>query len=183
MTDTPNTAASAEALTGNQLEAIAHNLCSMHGFDPAWVAGQERFARAVITEYERARRSPPPVEAGGVEADEDEELPDSPLARVVFKHFVQVHMLNPDEAADATGSLVPEIEALTNPAPDPAGLVEVVNKLIAEHEDFDRAPDNARVWIGGWSTYSGQRDPSLVHAGDLRAALSAAKGQGADQHG
>jgi hypothetical protein len=39
------------------LEAVAHNLCSLHDFDPAFVAAQEGFARAVIAEYQRATRS------------------------------------------------------------------------------------------------------------------------------
>lgn len=39
------------------LEAIAHNLCSLHGFDVGFVRGQERFATAVITEYLRAAPS------------------------------------------------------------------------------------------------------------------------------
>lgn len=43
---------------GRILEAIAHNLCSLHDFDPEFVMGQERFARAVITEYIRAAPSP-----------------------------------------------------------------------------------------------------------------------------
>lgn len=38
------------------LEAIAHNLCSLHDFDVAFVMANERFARAVITEYVRAAR-------------------------------------------------------------------------------------------------------------------------------
>lgn len=41
-------------LSPSVLEAIAHNLCSLHDFNPTFVAGQERFARAVITEYLRA---------------------------------------------------------------------------------------------------------------------------------
>lgn len=41
-------------IPANVLEAIAHNLCSLHDFDPAFVIQQERFARAVIAEYERA---------------------------------------------------------------------------------------------------------------------------------
>lgn len=43
-----------KGLSDRMLEQIAHNLCSLHDFDPAWVVGQERFARAVITEYQRA---------------------------------------------------------------------------------------------------------------------------------
>lgn len=42
-------------LTAGDLEQIAFNLCSLHDFDPSFVASQERFAKAVITEYERAR--------------------------------------------------------------------------------------------------------------------------------
>ena len=47
----------------------------------------------------------------------------------------------------------------------------VLRKLVSENETFARAPDSARVWIGGWSTYSGQRDLSLVHVGDIRRTL------------
>ena len=43
-----------DLIPANVLEAVAHNLCSLHGFDPAFVIQQERFARAVIVEYERA---------------------------------------------------------------------------------------------------------------------------------
>ena len=49
-TDRPLTAGDAR-----MMEQIAHNLCSLHDFDVALVAGLERFAKAVITEYERAR--------------------------------------------------------------------------------------------------------------------------------
>lgn len=62
MTDAPNPSA---AKTGEPvvipprvLEAIDHNLCSLHDFDPEFVKGQERFARAVIAEYERAMPGP-----------------------------------------------------------------------------------------------------------------------------
>lgn len=51
---------------------------------------------------------------------------------------------------------------------------DVLRRLVGECESFERAPDNARIWVGGWSTYSGQRDPSLVHVGEVRAALKAA---------
>lgn len=44
-------------LTAGQEEAIAFNLCSLHGFDPAFVTTQRDFALAVIKEYERARQS------------------------------------------------------------------------------------------------------------------------------
>lgn len=37
----------------NVLESIAFNLCSLHGFDVAFVRENERFATAVITEYAR----------------------------------------------------------------------------------------------------------------------------------
>ena len=40
-------------LSPHNLEQIAHNLCSLHGFDPAFVVTQEAFARAVIREYVR----------------------------------------------------------------------------------------------------------------------------------
>jgi hypothetical protein len=40
-------------ISPRELEQIAHNLCSLHDFDPAFVAGQERLARAVIVEWER----------------------------------------------------------------------------------------------------------------------------------
>lgn len=52
MTPTPN-------LEPKILEAIAHNLCSLHDFDPAFVARLEPFSRAVITEYLRAARPAP----------------------------------------------------------------------------------------------------------------------------
>ena len=57
-------------LSAQQEEAIAFNLCSLHGFDPAFVATQRDFAFAVIKEYERARLSlapTAPVEASGSE--------------------------------------------------------------------------------------------------------------------
>lgn len=47
-----------ENTTERHLEAIAHNLCSLHDFDPAFVAANEKFARAVITEYQRATLQP-----------------------------------------------------------------------------------------------------------------------------
>lgn len=40
-------------LSFSDLEQIAHNLCSLHGFDVEFVAKQEAFAKAVIVEYER----------------------------------------------------------------------------------------------------------------------------------
>ncbi|MDX2334575.1 hypothetical protein [Brevundimonas vesicularis] len=57
-------------LSAQQEEAIAFNLCSLHGFDPAFVTTQRDFAFAVIREYERARPSlapAAPVEASGSE--------------------------------------------------------------------------------------------------------------------
>ena len=48
-------------LSAQQEEAIAFNLCSLHGFDPAFVATQRDFAFAVIKEYERARLSLAPT--------------------------------------------------------------------------------------------------------------------------
>jgi hypothetical protein len=54
----PTEQADGGVLTGPMLEAIAHNLCSLHDFDVAFVMGQERFARAVITEYLRALPAP-----------------------------------------------------------------------------------------------------------------------------
>lgn len=50
-------------LSPRELEQIAHNLCSLHDFDPAFVVGQERFARAVIAEWERLPK-PAPVRGG-----------------------------------------------------------------------------------------------------------------------
>lgn len=57
------------AVAPNVLESIAFNLCSLHDFDVAFVRENERFARAVITEYARcllAGRSP---EVGEATAD------------------------------------------------------------------------------------------------------------------
>lgn len=59
---------------------------------------------------------------------------------------------------------------------DQSGVIgALVLRLIEDYgaESFERAPDDARVWIGGWSTYSGEKDASLVHVGDLRQALAA----------
>jgi hypothetical protein len=53
-----NTNDAPRSLADNQLEAIAHNLCSLHGFAPGFVAKQEVFAKAVIAEYERSRPAP-----------------------------------------------------------------------------------------------------------------------------
>ncbi|QBX38635.1 hypothetical protein E4M02_10970 [Brevundimonas sp. S30B] len=63
MTTTPDTV----VVPPQALEAIAHNLCSLHGFDPDFVMGQEKFARAVITEYLRAAR--PAATPGGERED------------------------------------------------------------------------------------------------------------------
>lgn len=49
--------------------------------------------------------SPDTGKMGG-EGEDDPELPDTPLARTIYKHFCEVHRLNPDEAADATGELL-----------------------------------------------------------------------------
>lgn len=54
MTDQPPTGDRGVDLSPQQLDQIAHNLCSLHDFDPAFVVEQERFARAVIAEYLRA---------------------------------------------------------------------------------------------------------------------------------
>lgn len=48
----------------NALEAIAHNLCSLHGFEVGFVMQQERFAKAVITEFMRATSAAPPAPSG-----------------------------------------------------------------------------------------------------------------------
>ena len=56
-------------LTAGELEQIAHNLCSLHDFDVALVAGLERFAKAVITEYERARPATSAASEGEGERD------------------------------------------------------------------------------------------------------------------
>jgi hypothetical protein len=69
-------------------------------------------------------------------------------------------------------SALREQEARSVPTEQAERAVLVLTRLLAEVEGFDRAPDTARVWIGGWSTYSGERDPSLVHAGEIRAATS-----------
>jgi hypothetical protein len=50
MTNSP----SPQAVSPRVLEAIAHNLCSLHDFDVEFVMAQEKFARAVIAEYRRA---------------------------------------------------------------------------------------------------------------------------------
>ena len=65
-------------------------------------------------------------------------------------------------------------EAVPTEQADAAVLV--LKRMLGEVESFHRAPDNARIWIGGWSTYSGQRDPSLVHVGEVRAAIGDADG-------
>lgn len=55
-------------LTAGQEEAIAFNLCSLHGFDPDFVKTQRSFALAVIREYEisKPRLAPTaPVETVG----------------------------------------------------------------------------------------------------------------------
>ena len=58
------------ALPPAALERIAHNLCSLHDFDPAFVAANEAFALAVIAEYSAA--CPPPVwrEISAIQADD-----------------------------------------------------------------------------------------------------------------
>lgn len=61
-----------------------------------------------------------------------------------------------------------------------AKAVLVLGRLVDEVESFDRAPDTARIWMGGWSTYSGQRDPLLIHVGEVRAAIGT-RGTEADQ--
>ncbi|MBB4797961.1 NTP pyrophosphatase (non-canonical NTP hydrolase) [Brevundimonas bullata] len=48
------------------MEQIAFNLCSLHDFDPAFVSGQERFARAVITEFLRSAPAPSSLAGGEV---------------------------------------------------------------------------------------------------------------------
>lgn len=62
------------------------------------------------------------------------------------------------------------------PSEQAEAAVLVLKRMLGEVESFHRAPDNARIWIGGWSTYSGQRDPSLVHVGEVRAAIGDADG-------
>lgn len=56
-----------------------------------------------------ATREEAPAEAGEVE---DPELPDTPEARTIFKHFCDVHGLRPDEAAEAAGHLIADLSAL-----------------------------------------------------------------------
>lgn len=53
----------------NVLASIAFNLCSLHGFDVAFVRESERFARAVITEYARCFLAGRAPEVGGATAD------------------------------------------------------------------------------------------------------------------
>lgn len=60
-------------LSAQHEEAIAFNLCAVHGFEPDFVKTQRDFALAVIREYEvvcRARLAPTaPVEASGSERE------------------------------------------------------------------------------------------------------------------
>lgn len=55
--------------SAHQLESIAHNLCSLHDFPVDFVMGQERFARAVITEYLRSLPSSPASSSSVVQGD------------------------------------------------------------------------------------------------------------------
>lgn len=66
MTDRKTAEVKVADVSNSTLEAIAHNLCSLHGFDVDFVIGQERFAKAVITEYSRAAPSPIGEAAGMV---------------------------------------------------------------------------------------------------------------------
>lgn len=66
-TDRPLTAGDAQ-----RMEQIAFNLCSLHDFAPAFVASQERFAKAVMVEYERSRPAPVPEAGEGVELSDVE---------------------------------------------------------------------------------------------------------------
>ena len=64
-------------LNASQEDAIAFNLCSLHGFDPDFVKTQRDFALAVISEYERANPRLAPtasVEAGGSEREAEKRL-------------------------------------------------------------------------------------------------------------
>lgn len=55
---TPITTPASETLGAGREEAIAFNLCSLHGFDPEFVMDHREFAMAVITEYERSHPAP-----------------------------------------------------------------------------------------------------------------------------
>lgn len=98
---------------------------------------------------------------------EDEQ--DWPSERVIWNAPTIIAFRLVEEATPARDSGSSAIEADTHRA---AAQV-VLARLVSEVESFSRAPDSARVWIGGWSTYSGARDPSLVHVGEVRAALAA----------
>lgn len=61
-------------LSFSDIESIAHNLCSLHDFDPAFVRGQERFAMAIIEEYRKVATTPATREDGASGADGEREV-------------------------------------------------------------------------------------------------------------
>lgn len=108
-------AARPAATPGGEREALLERLRDIHRRNPS-----EHAEVCAIIDAVRALSRPAPV-AG--EADvEDEELPDTPFARTVYRHFTDVHCLNPDEAADSTGQLLDALSkaGLATPTPQPA---------------------------------------------------------------
>jgi hypothetical protein len=49
---------------------------------------------------------------------------------------------------------------------------DVLRSLIGQFESFDQAPDDAAVWMGGWSNLEAATRLRSVQAGDIRAALA-----------
>ena len=117
-----------------------------------------------------AAASPARTPMGGETEEEDLELPDTPLARAIYKHFCDVHMLNPDEAADATGELLAAIAA-----PDEA--------MCSEHRPA-ADEDQVREWaliglylVEGRTTTDSESSMSIEWAlGDRAALLADAEG-------
>jgi len=108
-------------LSAQQEEAIAFNLCSLHGFDPAFVNTQRGFALAVIKEYERARpRLAPtaPVEASGSEREAVARLEER-VARWTDRDYLGDERLEVDDAL----ALADDILALLSARPLALDLV------------------------------------------------------------
>lgn len=143
-------------LSPNDLEQIAHNLCSLHGFDPAFVVTQEAFARAVIREYVRL---PPQEGEGAVGAGPAERE----VGRAVYERIETLLKTDPrgaeleylshlaesvEEVGGYDGPLAPFAETWTPPT-DPRldRAIEALEKARAalhqHYVDWDGEPEDA----------------------------------------
>lgn len=104
----------------NVLESIAFNLCSLHDFDVAFVRENERFARAVITEYARFLWAGHAPEVGEATAD------------------VLVRIKGRAESLERIGA-----------TQDASDLRAVLKALAARHEASAEAGEIDEDWIRG----------------------------------